>query len=354
MLKKNTEMSKTIGLLPGTLVHIGESKTEPVKITIINYTKTKYTLKDNPSLAEVLTYRNAAGITWINIDGIHQLDIIEKIGQHFGLHPLSQADIANNNQRPKLEEFSEYLFIVLKMVYLNKQKNIIMEQVSLVIGDNFVLSFQENKAGDTFEHIRELLKNAKFRIKQTGADYLAYLLIDAIVDGYFTVIEKAGEDIDIVETKILVEPKPATLKTIHHLKRELILLRKALWPLRDAINWLQRSNSPLIKKNTALYLRDVYDHTLQVIESIEMYRDTLSGLMDVYLSSISYKLNEVMKVLTIISTIFIPLTYIAGVYGMNFKYLPELNWPHGYFLSLGLMATVAVGMIFYFRKKNWL
>ncbi len=354
MLKKHNEMSKTIGLLPGTLVHIGEPKTEPVKITIINYTKAKHTIKENPVLAEVLAYRKAAGITWINIDGIHQLDIIEKIGQHFGLHPLSQADIANTNQRSKLEEFSEYLFVVLKMVYLNKQKNTITEQVSLVIGDNFVLSFQENKDGDTFEHIRELLKNTKFRLKQTGADYLAYLLIDAIVDGYFAVIEKVGEDIDIVEAKILLEPKPATLKTIHHLKRELILLRKALWPLRDALNWLQRSNSPLLKKNTALYLRDVYDHTLQVIESIEMYRDTLSGLMDVYLSSISNKLNEVMKVLTIISTIFIPLTYIAGVYGMNFKYMPELNWPHGYFMTLGVMAVLALAMIYYFRRKKWL
>ncbi|MBU0581293.1 MAG: magnesium/cobalt transporter CorA [Candidatus Margulisbacteria bacterium] len=354
MPKNNSRMSRSAGLPPGTLIHIGEQKTEKIKITIINYDEAHYTEKELGSVEETYPFKNSPGITWINIDGIHQLNIIEKIGRHYGLHPLVQEDIVNTSQRPKMEEFEDYLFIVLKMIYLDKQRDVVTEQVSLVVGTNFVISFQEEKIGDVFDPIRALLKSEQFRIKKMGADYLAYLLIDAVVDGYFAVLEKEGESIDRLEDKLLAEPKPATLQAIHQLKRKMIILRKSVWPLREAINWLQRTESPLLKNTTKIYLRDAYDHTIQVIDAIEMYRDTLSGLTDIYLSSISNKLNEVMKVLTIIATIFIPLTYISGVYGMNFKYMPELQWPLGYFIVLGFMAIVALLMIFYFRKKKWI
>ncbi len=347
-------MSRAAGLPPGALIHIGTPRTGRPKITLINYDEAAHTEKELAAPEDCFPYKEAAGITWINIDGIHQPDIIEKIGTHFGLHPLAMEDILNTNQRPKMEEYEHYLFIVLKMIYLGEHGNIITEQVSLVLGPHFVISFQENKLGDVFDHIRTLIKNKEFRSKRTDADHLCYLMIDAVVDGYFAVLEKEGEDIDLLEDKILTEPKASTMKDLHRLKREMIELRRSVWPLREAINWLQRTGSPLLSNPTKLYLRDAYDHTIQVADTIEMYRDTLSGLMDIYLSSISNKLNEVMKVLTIISTIFIPLTFIAGVYGMNFRYMPELQWPYGYFLILGVMALVTVFMLLYFRKKKWL
>ncbi len=354
LFKRHARMSRSAGLPPGTLVHIGEPRTAPVKITAINYDETRYTEKELANAEAAFPYKEAEGVTWLNIDGIHQLDIIEKIGKHFGLHPLVQEDIANTSQRPKMEEFEKYLFIVLKMIYLDKQGEVVTEQVSLVVGANYVISFQEEKVGDVFDPIRVLLKNEKFRGKQMGADYLAYLMIDAVVDGYFAVLEKEGEGIDELEDKILAEPKPSAMKALHERKREMIGLRRSVWPLREAINWLQRTESPLFQATTKLYLRDAYDHTMQVIDTIELYRDILSGLMDIYLSSISNKLNEVMKVLTIIATIFIPLTYIAGVYGMNFKNMPELEWPLGYFMVLGFMGFVALIMILYFRRKKWI
>lgn len=347
-------MSRSAGLPPGTLIHIGEQKTEHIKITAINYDETHFDERELSAPEDINSYRELPGITWINIDGIHQLDVIEKISRHYGLHPLVQEDILNTNQRPKMEEFSDYIFIVMKMIYLDSERSAVTEQVSLVLGANFVISFQEKRVGDVFDPVRLLIKNEQFRKKKMGADYLAYLLLDAVVDGYFAVLEREGEIIDLLEEKILAEPKPTTLRAIHKLKQEMIMLRRSVWPLREAINWLQRTESKLLKNTTKLYLRDAYDHTVQVIDSIEMYRDTLSGITDIYLSNISNKLNEVMKVLTIISTIFIPLTFIAGIYGMNFRHMPELQWPFGYFVVLALMAIVAILMLFYFRKKKWL
>jgi len=280
--------------------------------------------------------------------------IIEKIGKHFSIHPLILEDILHTGQRPKMEDFEDYIFLVVKMFYYDeKDDEIKMEQVSLLLGSNFVISFQERE-GDIFDPIRERIRNHKGRIRMMKADYLGYALLDTIVDNYFIILEKVGENIENMEEELVTRPTPETLQTIHNLKRELIVLRKSIWPLREVVNSLERGESPLINEATGVYLRDVYDHTIQVIDTIETFRDMVSGMLDIYLSSISNKMNEVMKVLTIIATIFIPLTFVAGIYGMNFEFMPELKWHWGYFAALLVMVAVAVIMVFYFRRKRWL
>ncbi|MFC1632117.1 magnesium/cobalt transporter CorA [Candidatus Omnitrophota bacterium] len=353
-------ISKTIGLAPGTLMHVGEKRTERIKITVIDYDEKEFQEKEIKTVEESFHFRDTSTVTWINIDGIHDVKIIEKIGSHFGFHPLMMEDIVNTGQRPKLEDFESYIFIVLKMLYFDeKAGEINAEQVSLIIGSNFVISFQE-KEGDVFNPLRERIRSAKGRIRKTDADYLAYSLLDAIVDNYFLILEKSGEKIGAIEEKVVANPAPRTLQIIHQLKRDIIFLRKSVWPLREVVNILERSESKLIKKATRIFLRNVYDHTIQVIDTIETYRDMVSGILDIYLSSVSNRMNEVMKVLTIIATIFIPLTFIAGIYGMNFNSeasawnMPELNWKFGYLASLGVMAVVALVMMAYFKRKKWL
>jgi len=288
------------------------------------------------------------------LDGIHQLDNIEKIGEHFKIHPLVLEDIMNTGQRPKMEDFNDYLFIVLKMLSYDEEENETKtEQVSLILSSKFVISFQESE-GDVFDPVRERIRSDRGRIRKMGVDYLAYSLIDAIVDNYFMVLEKIGEKIEDIEDELVKNPTPEVLHTIHRLKRELIFLRKSVWPLREVISRLERWESPLIDKSIDIYLRDVYDHTIQVIDALETFRDMLSGMLDIYLSSISNRMNEVMKVLTIIATIFIPLTLISSIYGMNFKYMPELDWFWGYPLVYTVMLAVSAVMLIYFRRKKWL
>jgi magnesium transporter len=306
------------------------------------------------TIEECFPFRDTPTVTWINIDGLHEVGIIEKIGKHFSIHPLILEDILHTGQRPKMEDFEDYIFLVVKMFYYDeKDDEIKMEQVSLLLGSNFVISFQERE-GDIFDPIRERIRNHKGRIRMMKADYLGYALLDTIVDNYFIILEKIGEDIENIEEELVTRPTPETLQTIHNLKRELIVLRKSIWPLREVVNSLERGESPLINEATGVYLRDVYDHTIQVIDTIETFRDMVSGMLDIYLSSISNKMNEVMKVLTIIATIFIPLTFVAGIYGMNFEFMPELKWHWGYFAALLVMVAVAVIMVFYFRRKRWL
>jgi magnesium transporter len=279
---------------------------------------------------------------------------VEKIGTHFGIHPLIMEDILHTGQRPKGEDLGDYLFIVLKMIYHDEEKDeVIGEQLSLILGPNYVISFQERE-GDVFNPIRERIRNAKGRIRKAGADYLAYVLVDAIVDHYFAILEELGGTIESLEEELVTNPRPETLQTIHTLKRELIFLRKSVWPLREVISGLEREESPLITEPTGIYLRDVYDHTIQVIDTIETYRDMVSGMLDIYLSSLSNRMNEVMKVLTMIATIFIPLTFIAGIYGMNFKFMPELEWHWGYPMALVVMLLIVGSMFIYFRRKKWL
>lgn len=341
------------GLIPGTLVHVGKERTEKVRISVIDYNEKEYQERELRDVEESFPFKDTSTVSWINIDGVHDLDIIKKVGEHFGLHPLIMEDIANTSQRPKSEDFGDYMFFVLKMIYGDeKNGGIIAEQVSLVLGKNFVISFQEQK-GDVFGHARDRIRTAKGRVRKAGADYLAYVLLDAVVDNYFLVLESLGERIEAIEEKVVKNPVPKTLQVIHDLKRDMLFMRKAIWPLREAVNGFVKSESALIKKNTEIYFRDVYDHTIQVIDTVETFRDMVSGMLDIYLSSLSNRMNEVMKVLTMFAAIFIPLTFIAGVYGMNFKYMPELDWKWGYFAVLGLMATMGLSMAVYFKRKKW-
>jgi len=333
---------------------VGEKRSAKVKLSVINYDGVNFQEKEVNNVKEAVSFRSKSSVTWLNVDGVHQPEIIEQIGKIFSIHPLVLEDIANTGQRPKMADFDGYIFVVLRMLRFDDEKNQTKaEQISIILGPDFVISFQERE-GDVFDIIRERLRSNKGRIRKIGADYLAYSLIDAIVDNYFMILEKLGETIEDIEDKLVTDPKAETLQIIHDLKREMIFLRKSVWPLREVINRLERSESALIKKSTLVYLRDVYDHTIQVMDSVDTFRDTLSGMLDIYLSSVSNRMNEIMKVLTIIATIFIPLTFIAGVYGMNFRRMPELVQPWGYPAVLIVMLVIALIMLVYFRRKKWI
>ncbi|MDD5403611.1 MAG: magnesium/cobalt transporter CorA [Sulfuricella sp.] len=351
VLKKR---SKKAGLPPGSLVHIGEQKTDVMKFSVLDYDEQNCSETILSRIEQCFVYRDRPSITWLDIEGVHDIHALEKIGQCFGLHPLVVEDILNTDQRPKIEDYGDYLYIVLRMLTNGSEKGeISSEQVSLILGENFVLSIQEGAKGDVFDSVRTRIRSSKGQIRKLGADYLAYSLIDAVVDNYFIILERIGERVESLEETLISDPGQETLHLIHNLKREMIYLRKSVWPLREVVSGMQRRDSILIRESTGYYLRDVYDHTIQVIDTVETFRDMLSGMLDIYLSSISNRTNAVMKVLTVIATIFIPLTWIAGVYGMNFKNMPELGWRYGYLASWIAMIFVALGMVIYFKKKKW-
>ena len=353
MPKLIKKTSKKVGLPPGALVHVGEKKVEEVKITVIDYDEMHFQEREAKTIAECLPLKDRPTVMWINIDGLHQVEILEQLGECFGLHPLVLEDILNTGQRPKIEDFGDYIFVVLKMLYDDKSEGIAAEQISLILGPDFVVAFQE-MAGDVFDPIRERIKRGRGRIRKMGADYLAYALLDSVVDNYFIVLEKLGEQIEFLEEELVTNPTTVTLQIIHDLKREMIFLRKSVWPLREIISGLERGESALIQESTGIYLRDVYDHTIQVVDTVETFRDMVSGMLEIYLSSVSNRMNEVMKVLTIIATIFIPLTLIVGIYGMNFQYMPELAWRWGYPVVWLIMLAIGGLMLVYFRRKRWL
>ena len=344
---------ETIGMPPGTIVSSGESRSETVRITVFDYDESGFEEHEFKAIEECYDFRDKSTVTWINIDGIHDAALIEKIDAHFGIHPLVLEDVVQTGQRPKFEDFGDYLFIVMKMIYCLKDKDDAdAEQVSLLVGHNYVISFQE-KPGDVFEVIRSRIRSGKGRIRKMGADYLAYCLLDAVVDNYFLVLENFDQRIADIEDRISGTEGQEVAREIHGVKRNLIFLKKQVWPLRDVISLMLRTESKLIKKTTGVYLRDIYDHTVQVVDTVESFREMISGVHDVYLSMMSNRMNEVMKILTMFAAIFIPLTFIAGIYGMNFKFMPELEWHWGYFTVLGVMAMLLVGMILYFKKKHW-
>jgi magnesium transporter len=354
MAKNTHKRSRKAGLPPGSLVHIGERKAERTKITIIDYDEQNFQEKEAKTVEECFPFKETATVTWINIDGVHDSEVVGKIGSHFSIHPLILEDIMTTAQRPKMEDMEGYIFIVLRMLSLaGRKKDVQSEQVSLILGSNFVISFQESE-GDVFGAVRDRIRTGKGRLRKMGPDYLAYALIDSIVDNYFLTLEKLGEKVELIEEELVSDPDRRTLQEIHILKREMIYLRKSVWPLREVISGLERAESELIKESTGIFLRDVYDHTIQVIDTVETYRDMLSGMLDMYLSSVSNRMNEVMKVLTIIATIFIPLTFIAGIYGMNFRHMPELEWRWGYFVVLAFMFGIGVLMLNLFKRKKWL
>jgi magnesium transporter len=349
--------AKKAGLPPGSLVYTGEHEdnaSDPVKITVFDYTNEHLAEREIKSLEECYEFSESSTVSWINLDGVHNISQIQKIGDHFHIHPLSLEDIVHTNQRPKVDEHDNYIFIVLKMLEFDSKRNCILsEQVSFVVTKNCVISFQENP-GDVFDPVRERIRSSKGRIRKCGPDYLAYALIDAIVDHYFIVLEHIGEKIQNLEDLVMENPSQAVTKMVHELKRDAILIRKAVWPAREVVSSLERLESPLMSDFVDPFLRDLYDHTVQVIDSVESYRDILSGLLEIYLTTVSNKMNEIMKVLTIISTIFIPLTFIAGVYGMNFKHMPELEWYYGYPFAMGIMAFIAIGLLILFKVKKWI
>ena len=345
---------ENVDVPPGTPVYIGEHKDTPIKITIIDYDHDEYFEQVVPSIEACFPYKDTSTVTWINVDGLHDPSLIDQLGRAYGVHPLIIEDILNTTHRPKIDVFDDYIVIVFKMHTAAEHSDAMgIEQVSLILGRNFVLTFQERE-GDVFEPLRSRLRSHRGRIRQANADYLAYALLDTLVDSYFNVLERLDDRIEAVEERLMGDPEQHTLRTIHILRRELIYFRNSARPLRNMVNELSRQESSLIEAATDIYFKDLYDHIIQILDTLEIFREMTTGMLDIYLSSTSNKMNEVMQFLTIIGTIFIPLTFIVGIYGMNFSYMPELGWKWGYFAVLGVMSGIGALLLGYFKKKNWL
>lgn len=341
--------------LPGTLHYLGEERAGEVKITVYNYSESACQELQVKSVSELQVFKDLPTTTWVNVDGIHNVEVIEQFGKMFEIHPLIVEDIVHTGQRPKVEDFGSFMYVVVQMLRFDERAHkILPEQVSIIFNSKFIILFQEAVEGDVFNPVRERIKSGKGKIRQEGSDYLLYSILDCVVDNYFVVLEKFGEEIEELEEELLKFPRRSTLEKMHIMKRELLFLRKSVWPLREVIGILHRGESKLIKPTTAIHLRDIYDHSIQVMDTIESFRDMLTGMLDIYLSSVSNRLNEVMKVLTIISTVFIPITFIAGVYGMNFRHMPELEWDYGYYVCLFIMFATAICMLIYFKRRRWL
>ena len=355
MVERIKKRSLKSGLPPGTLMHIGTMKDAESRMRILDYDEGSVRETKKAAIDDCLSFRESDSLTWIDIEGLRDVGLLERLGNGYGLHPLIMEDILNTDQRPKLDDMENYIYVVLKMLDFDPASlEIVSEQVSIVFGRNFVISLQEGRKGDPFEPLRERIRSGKGRIRKLGPDYLAYSLLDAIIDRYFLILERFAESIETLEEKLIGDPGPETLQQIHRLKREMIFLRKSAWPLREVIYGLEKSDSDLIRPGTKIFLRDIYDHAVHIIDSIETYREMLSSMLDIYLSSVSNRMNQVMKVLTVIATIFMPLTFLAGIYGMNFRVMPELGWRWGYPLVLLIMLGVGGLMVYFFKKKNWL
>ena len=340
------------GLPPGTPVHIGSRRGEFL-ISTFGYDRER-SEERTVTVDECVRIEPGPGVTWINVDGVHNVQAVTRICDAFGIHPLVQEDIVNTDQRPKAEEYDGYLFAVVKMVRQpNEDHSIEVEQVSVVVMDRLVISFQE-RPGDVFDSVRGRLRSGKGRLRRHGADYLAYCLLDAIVDHYYILLEGIEARIEPLEQNALDDPQPESMRAIQDLKRDLLHLRRSLWPMREMIYRLSREGAAVVADETRVFLRDLYDHVIHVIEILETFQEIVSGTMDIYLSSISNRMNNIMKVLTIISTIFIPLTFVAGVYGMNFAHMPELEWRWAYPVTLGVMGVIALLMLRFFRRKRWI
>ena len=347
-------MRKRAALAPGTPVFVGERKADRVRYRAMAYDPDQITEETYDRVEDTFPHRDSRLVSWVDVTGLHDVDVLEAMGRHFGLHPLVVEDIVHTRQRPKLDDYAEYLYLVTRMIRYDRETGELHnEQVSIVVGGGYVLTFQEHE-GDVFDPIRERIRRGKGRARRMGTAYLAYMLIDAIVDHYFVCLENMGERIETLEEDLLEEPSQEQLQVIHALKREIILLRKAVWAQREVVGRLDRGDAPAFGAELSPFLRDLYDHTVQVLETVESFRDVLSGLQDLYLSSVSNRMNEVMKTLTLIATIFIPLSFLAGVFGMNFEWMPELQWKWGYPLFWVVAIFVGLGLLVYFRKRDWL
>ncbi|MES2762301.1 MAG: magnesium/cobalt transporter CorA [Bacteroidota bacterium] len=344
--------TENIGAPPGTLFYNGEVRTDRIKITLIEYNESEFFEQVFYDLSDCLSHVKPNMVKWINVEGLHKPELVEAIGKIYNIHPLTMEDIVHVDQRPKFEDYEHYVVAIMKMISYTEQVN--SEQLAIVLCEHTVISFQEPNNGDAFDIIRSRLRQAKGRVRKLGADYLAYALMDAVVDCYFTAIEKIGDKIEEIEEEIISDSDKKSLLELYHLKREMIYLRKQVWPMRDMINNMIRSETTLINPTSDIYLRDLSDHVTRIIDTVETYRDLLSGIMDIYLSTNANRMNEVMKVLTIMSSIFIPVTFIAGVYGMNFDNMPELHTKNGYFVTWGVMLSVILGLVIYFKRKKWM
>jgi len=352
--KRRKRKYEVSNLPPGTITYKGNKASIKTHLDIIEYNDSFYDHKIGKSVEDGFGGLQIDKVTWINLNGLNNINAIEVLGEHYNIHPLTLEDIANTNQRPKMEENEDYIFLVVKMIYYNDDHELIIEHLSIILGKGYVITFQESD-GDVFNNLRDRIEHKKGRIRGYGADYLAYALLDAVVDNYFSVMEILGEHVEDLEENIFeFETNDLIANEIQALKRQILKIRRAVFPLREGINRLEKNEHPLINPKIQHFTRDLYDHIIQVSESIDLYREMVWGLMDMHMSIISNKMNEIMKVLTIIATIFIPLTFIAGIYGMNFENMPELHTRDGYFVLLGLMAVIFIIMIIYFRRKKWL
>ena len=354
MRKLLKRQSAKTGLPPGALVHVGDEPAAQTRISVVRYDEHDVQEEELPTDAGCPPIETGPGVNWVLVSGLGQVEVLEGLGERFGLHPLVLEDILNTGQRPKLEEYAEHIYIVAKLVRWNEDAaGLQVEQISVILGPNYVITFQESEA-EVFGALRERIRLSGGRMRALGPDYLAYAVLDLIVDTYFVVLEHVGEEIDSLEGTLADEATPRSLQRIYEVKRELVVLRRAAWPLREAVGQLYRDDTPLVTDTVRVYLRDAYDHTVQVIETAEAIRDVVGGLVDLHMSTVSNRMNSVMHVLTIIATLFIPLTFIAGVYGMNFQHMPELALRWGYPAVLGVMLAVAVAMLWYFRRRRWL
>jgi len=346
-------IAKKPGLAPGTLIYTGEKREDPVCISIFDYSLSVFEDLEDATFEDIECSLTDDTATWVNFSHVHDVDLIQRLGEKYNLHHLILEDLVNVTQRPKLEVYEDHIYIVAKMLRYEGEGKLVTEQVSFVLAKNYILSFQEHP-GDVFDPVRARLRSGKGIIRKMGADYMAYALLDLIVDHFFIVLERLGEEIEDLEVEVIEEPSKQTMARVNRLKREVLMYRKSVWPLREVVAGMERDESGLIKKKTQTYLRDVYDHTIQAADMLETYRDLLGGLTDLYLSSLSHKMNEVMQVLTIVGAIFIPLTFIAGIYGMNFAKMPELQWDYGYPAVWILMLCVSAGLVLFFRHKKWI
>jgi len=353
MSKKKKSRAQKAGLPPGSLVYVGDHSASPTRFQLLRYDAASLDERELGS-ADLVTPSTSSGVTWYNIDGLDQIENISAIGARFKIHPLILEDILNTTQRPKRVISMEHVFIVLKMLYLSDEGRVLSEQVSLVFGSNFLLSFQEEVGRDVFDRVREGIRKGAPQIRNQGPDYLAYALIDTIVDHYFVVLESLGERLEALEHLVMDQPGEDVLQDIYKIKRELLSLRRSAWPLRELVGNLERGEVPFIRPSTQVYLRDVYEHLIEVIEVTEMYRDMAQSLIEIYLSSVNNRINQVMKVLAMVATVFMPLTLISSIYGMNFEHMPELRWEYGYPLTLAFMAVITVCMIVLFKRKRWI
>jgi magnesium transporter len=356
------QLSEKFGVPPGTVLYVGREADQSVRISLIEFNEKEVHDAVFSDFSECITSSHPGLVRWINVDGVHNTKLIEEICNHFRIHPLTQEDIVNTNQRAKYEDYDNYAVCIMKMIYTiaiesdkSTDARFIAEQLTIILlNNNTVLSFQEAESGDVFDVIRTRIRQGKGRVRKCAADYLCYALIDAVIDSYFSILEEIGDQVEELDEEMTQDPKPHTLHMLYKLKRRMIYIRKAVWPMREMLSLMERTETNLIGQTTYIYLRDAHDHAIRVIDTVETYRDLLGGMMDLYMSSVSNKMNEIMKTLTIITTIFVPLTFLTGVYGMNFDILPGKTNPMGFWELCAIMLILVIGLLYYFRRRKWL